>query len=185
MKKLVLLMVLSLLLTGLAACQSAEPTPTETDPPVVETPTEAETEVPTEPETEPVTEPETEPVTEPSGPQVMDLVGTWKRTHTEVEGYREENTKATITISGTSEEDLIITFKDKEFERFNFKEKALTYCEGELYTDCGNAVWYMEVVSDGEGSYFVTLLEDGSVLLRNLFLVDGAPMVSHQWFARN
>ena len=175
MRKLALFMVLSLLLTGLAACKQSEPALTEADtrPPVTAPSTEAATEAPTGPETQ------------PAGQQVMDLVGSWQRTHTEVEGDRQENANATITVSGTSRDTLIIAFRDKEFERFNFEEKALTYCEGELYTDCGNALWYMEVAPTGENSHFITLLEDGSLLLRTEFLVEGARTVSHQWFVRN
>lgn len=175
MKKLALLLA-ALLMLSLCACSAS--TPSESTPATTQA-----TEAPTEAEViEPPTE-ATEAPTQPAGPQIMDLLGTWQRTHTEVEGDRQENTSATITISGDAQDSLTITFEDKEFPDDNFQDKALTAKEGELYTDCGNSLWYMEVAPTGQYSYSLTLLEDGSLLLRCYFEFDGMPMVTHQWFA--
>ena len=171
MKKIAFFMTIILLL-GLCACTQA-PTPTDpsdaTPAQTTETPTETPTEAPTQ----------------PAGPQVTDMVGAWQRTFTEVEGDRTENTKATITIEGASRDTLTITYKDKEFPDDNFKEKALTVKEGEIYPDCGNDSWYAQVASTGKVAYFVTLLEDGTLMLQCSFDFDGQPMVSYQWFARS
>lgn len=177
MKKLALLLA-ALLLISLCACKSSAPS--ESAPATTEAPTEATatpevTEAPTEATLAP---------TEPAGPQIMDLVGSWQRTHTEVEGDRQENTNATITVSGDSQDALTITFEDKEFPDDNFQNKALTAKEGELYTDCENNLWYMEVAHTDRYSYTLTLLDSTTLLLRCYFEVDGMPMVAHQWFTR-
>lgn len=201
MKKIALILILCLLLTGVAGC--AEPTPPATSPsdgettnqpqnpdPTEQTPTltdpdpTEQTPAATDPDPTEATEAPTE-VTAPAGPQPMDLAGTWKRTHTEVEGDRNENTKATITITGASEDSLVITYKDAEFPDDNFKSKALTIEAGELYPDCGNDVWVARVASTGKYSYTMTLLEDGTLLVQCSFEFDGMPMVSYQWFVRS
>ena len=157
---------------------TVSPTVAATEAPT-EAPTVAPTEAPTVAPTEAPTEP---PVT---GPQPMDLVGTWKRTHTEVEGDKNKNTKATLTISGKSADKLTATYKDKEFPSDNFKNKALTVKDGELYSGCGNSKWFAEMAGTGKYQYSLTLLEDGTLLMQCYFEIDGAPMVSTQWFARS
>ena len=178
MKMLALILAGCLLLSLCVGCE--QKTPAETKAPItttalMQTPTEAPTEEPTEAPTEAPTEP---PVV---GPQPTDLVGTWQRTHTEVEGDRNANTKATLTVT---EGEMTVTYKDKEFPDDNFKNKALTVKEGELYPDCGNDSWYAEVSSTGKYQYCLTLLPDGTLLMHCGFEIDGMPMVSYQWFAR-
>ncbi len=150
--------------------------------------TEAATEETAEPltdaATEAPTEAATEAITEPAAvvPQVADLVGTWQRTYTEVEGDRNENNRATLTIT---EGEMAVTYKDREFPDTNFKNKPLTVKEGELYLGCDNGSWYAEVAPTGRDSYCLTLLTDGSLLLQCGFDFDGQPMVSYQWVARS
>lgn len=209
MKKLALILTVCLLLTGLAGCveikinlptqpatqaatnEATQATTEATTQATTEAPTAAATEAPTEAPTVAPTEAPTEAPTvaptEPpvTGPQPMDLVGTWKRTHTEVEGDKNKNTKATLTISGKSADKLTATYKDKEFPSDNFKSKALTVKEGALYADCDNSQWFAAVAGTGKYQYSLTLLTDGTLLMQCYFEVDGAPMVSTQWFARS
>ena len=51
----------------------------------------------------------------------MDLVGTWERIRTEVEGDVTETPagQVIVTITGTGEADLQITYKDKAFPDSN------------------------------------------------------------------
>ena len=181
MKKLALLLAVCLLLTVFAGCDGAQ-TPAGTEA-TTEPSTAATTQATTEATTEATTQATTQPVI--AGPQVMDLVGNWQRTHTEVEGDRNQNTNATITITGVGEDGLTVTYQDTEFPNDNFSDKALTIKEGEIYSDCGNAVWFADVASTGKYSYSLTLLEDGTLLLQTGFDYDGLPMVSYQWFARS
>lgn len=175
MKKLCIFLILCLLLTCLAACEEVTPTEPQTPVQSTEPPTEPPTDAPTE---APTTEP---PVT---GPQPMELVGSWQRAYTEVEGDRNENTRATITISGDSETGLIITYKDQDFPDDNFTDKAMTLQSGELYPTCGNSQWYLQADPVDNYTYCLTLLEDGTLLLQCGFDYDGMPMVSYQWFTR-
>lgn len=189
MKKIPLILAICLLLGLCTGCEIGLPFATSagTSAPTVSTEsaqeaTTAPTEVTTAP-TEATTEATTEPVA--AGPQPMDLVGTWQRTHTEVEGDKNKNTKATITVSGDTPDALIITYKDKEFSGSNFKEKKLIVENGELYSDCGNDRWVARVDIGGKYSYWLTVSEDGTLIMQVGFEVDGMPMVSTQWFARS
>lgn len=170
MKKLIVMLIVCLML---AACEKAPAAPTQ----ATAAPTQATT-APTQAPTE-----ATEPTV--AGVQPMELVGSWQRTYSEVEGDRNKNTKATVTIAGDTEESLVITYKDKEFPDDNFKNKAITCKQGALYPDCGNDDWYADVAATGKYSYSLTLLPDGSLLLQCGFDYDGQPMVSYQWFARS
>ena len=56
----------------------------------------------------------------------------------------------------------------------------------EMYDGCGNGLWVADVLHSAEDgtSYTVTLLSDGLLLLQNYWIMDGAPMVSYEWFER-
>lgn len=186
MKKIALILTAALLLTMLAACGEQAPaktdTPTTTQPATTPETTEAPTQAPTEAPTQAPTEAtEVEPMTDIDP---MGLVGTWKRTHAEIEGDKTKNTKGTITVAGPDAGSLIFTFKDQESSNFNAKEKALTVEAGALYDDCGNDIWYAKAES-GSNTYEMTLLDDNTLLLQLFFDFDGQPMVSTQWFARS
>lgn len=197
MKKIALILAVCLLLSVFAACTGAKnPGQTPESQPsssqngttnnTPDTPEDTGNDTPDTPDnTGSETPDNTTDETPVTGPQPAQLAGTWQRTHTEVEGDRSKNTKATITITGDTADSLVITYKDKEFPDDNFKDKKLTVKEGELYADCGNDSWYAEVASTGKYGYCLTLLPDGGLLLQCSFEFDGYPMVSYQWFAKS
>lgn len=174
MRKTDLFLVIIMLLT-LCACHAAPPSV------IADTTTVAPTETPTAAPTQ-----VTQAPIEPSAPalQPMDLVGSWQRVYSEIEGDRVDNTNATITIAGDAEDRLTITYHDKEFPDTDFREKALRIRPSELYTDCGND-WVADVADTGKDAYSLTLLEDGTLVLQCGFDYDGQPMVSYQWFAHD
>ena len=55
-----------------------------------------------------------------------------------------------------------------------------------MYENCGNSLWLAEVqhLGEYETSWALTLLADGKLLLQTFWIMDGAPMVSYQWFER-
>ena len=184
MKKILALLLTCLLL--LAGCAAAkEPSGALSDlelptaaPTLAPTPTTvAPTEAPTEP---PTTVPPTEPY-----PQPGDLVGTWTRAYSEVEGYKVEYNPGvcTLVIEGT-EDALVISYTDTQFPDSNYAGKALIVKEGELHYNCGNDRWLAEVDYVGlhNTTYSLTLTEDGQLILQNYFLLDGAPSVSYEFF---
>lgn len=196
MKKIALILAVCLLLTVFAACTGAkDPGQPDNQPPASQdgtgnntpdTPEDTGNDTPETPDNTGSENPDnTTDETPVTGPQPAQLAGTWQRTHTEVEGDRNKNTKATITITGDTADSLVITYKDKEFPDDNFKDKKLTVKEGELYYDCENGSWYAEVASTGKYGYCLTLLPDGSLLLQCSFEFDGYPMVGYQWFAKS
>ena len=119
------------------------------------------------------------------GTQPMDLVGTWERILTEVEGDVNETPagQVIITITGTGEADLQITYKDKEFPDDNYSKKALTIVPGGDNMGFGDAAWIAEVDHVGNyGKTFALAIVDGQLVIRNYFEVDGAPGVSYETF---
>ena len=117
----------------------------------------------------------------------MDLVGTWERILTEVEGDVNETPagQVIITITGTGEADLQITYKDKEFPDDNYSKKALTIVPGGDNMGFGDAAWIAEVDHVGNyGKTFALAIVDGQLVLRNYFEFDGASGVSYETFRR-
>lgn len=172
MKKLTMLLIAGILLLTFVGCSNengvAEPTGTAQ----------------TIPDTQMTTEPTTEAPTQPAGVSYMELPGTWQRTYAEVEGEKNENTGCTVVITGESEESLMLSYTDQEVPLSNGKELYLELREGPLYYECGNDQWHF-TASTGEYEYKLTLLQDDTLLLQLVFQVDGAPMVSTQWFVRS
>jgi hypothetical protein len=122
-------------------------------------------------------------------PDPMDMVGNWERFRWETEGYVEEDISGacTIVVKGKTEDSLTISFTDGENRRdFDYQNKPLDVRQGVIYERCGNSLWLAEVdhVGPWDTSYTVTLLEDGTLLLQNYWIMDEAPMVSYEWFRR-
>ena len=119
----------------------------------------------------------------------IEMVGSWERTWTEVEGDRVKSTPGVCTIEITSDGTgfFWISYKDKEFPEDNYTDRELIVSTGELYPDCGNNQWFAEVYT-AEATRIkqtVTLLEDDTLLMQCSWEMDGMPMVSTQWFARS
>lgn len=117
----------------------------------------------------------------------MELVGTWERILTEVEGYVNETPagQVIITITGTGEADLQITYKDKEFPDSNYSQKTMTIVPGGDNMGFSGAEWIAEVDHVGNyGTTYALAIVDGQLVLRNYFEVDGAPGVSYETFRR-
>ncbi len=112
---------------------------------------------------------------------VTTLVGTWKRVATEVEGDVNEGGNCTITITGTSRDDLKISYDDKEFPDAKFSDKNVTISERENETGWLATVDY---VSARNTRYDFTILENGRLELCNSFEIDGAPAVAFEIFEK-
>lgn len=186
MKKIVLIFA-AVLLSLMTACgqrpsAQTDGPPESIQPETTAAPTQTTTEPPTESPTEPPTSTEEgEPMTDidPIG-----LVGTWQRTHAEVEGDKVPSPQGTITIAGPDAGSLTFTFTDQDAPIFNARETALEIEGGQLYAGCGNDIWYAAATS-GKNTYALTMLDDNTLLLQLTFDFDGQPMVSTQWFTRS
>ena len=116
------------------------------------------------------------------------LVGIWELTWTEVEGDRNQATPGICTVEIVSDETGVFrfTYSDKDFPDRNIQDRELLVIPGELYPGCGNGQWIGEVAeaSGDTVRYALTLLEDGTLLIQDNFIVDGYPMVGYEWFVR-
>ena len=172
MKRIVLLILAAMFLLSACGAAPAETTPSTAAP---ETQTEA-----------PALPPETEPAS--AFPQPEDLVGAWERIWTEVEGDRSESEpgEAYFTITGSVEEGLSATYWSRDFPENNYSRKSLTPVPVPLYEGCSNEAWSAEVDFTGpyDTTYALTIQEDGTLLLQNLFEIDGYSAVSYECFRR-
>jgi hypothetical protein len=105
-----------------------------------------------------------------------------------VEGYREESQPGAVLveIKGTDPDSLTISYREKESPGGDYTDKGLSVEQRVMYQGCGNSRWVAEVMHVGQFDtyYTVTLLTDGRLLLQNYWIMDGAPTVSYEWFAR-
>ena len=119
----------------------------------------------------------------------IEMVGSWERTWTEVEGDRVKSASGGCTVEITTDGtgSFWISFKDKDFPEDNYTDRELLVSPGEMYPDCGNNQWIAEVymVEDIRIKQTVTLLEDDTLLMQYSWEIDGVPMVSTQWFTRS
>ena len=183
MKKLTWLLLIAVLIAMAVGCSKLPDTtlPAIT-PPATEAPTDTPTETPTESPAEIPTE-----VPNETGVAPMALVGTWEFMYTEVEGSIVEEGSATITIYGEDETCMYITFRDHLFPDEDFQDKALIFDLREMYSGCGNSHWVMDVDyvdANGNTSYTITLLTDGTLVKQNKFTIEDMPMVSYQFFRK-
>ena len=116
----------------------------------------------------------------------IELVGTWERAWTEVEGDKVASTPGvcTVEITAVGTDTYRISYKDKEFPEDNFSDREMTIILGELYPDCGNNQWYAEVSAPEDAGihHTVTLLDDGTLLMQYSWEMDGMPWVSYGWY---
>lgn len=121
-------------------------------------------------------------------PDPMEMVGSWQRLYYEVEGYRQDSApgEATLVIEGNSPETLTASYTQKESPDKGYTGKPLVVASREMFDGCGNGRWVADVqhTGDYETSWTVTLLSNGELLLQTFWVMDGAPMVSYEWFER-
>lgn len=169
---LLALLVCALLLTGCTAPQKEPEAPAATEPPTLS----AE-----------VTEPSAPETAAPNKAEPEDLVGKWERACTEVEGDRVETAPGvcTVEIVGDESAGFTISYTDNEFPDWSYSDAQLLIVPaGDMplfdYND-----WMATVDTTlFDTTRYVTLLQDGSLLMANYWTMDGAPMVSHEWFRR-
>ena len=121
-------------------------------------------------------------------PEVVELVGTWELAWTEIEGDRSEAEPGScrITIMSAAAGGLLLSYTSREFPQNNIDCELLTIDMREMYYGCGNDAWVadLDYVGPYDTTYTVTLTADGILIKQNYFLVDGAPMVSYEFFRR-
>lgn len=123
-----------------------------------------------------------------NAPLPTEMIGTWDRYKTSVEGYEADSAPGacTIQIFSSARGGLLMSYTDRESPNFNFQDEILTLDERELHTNCGNDEWVMDVdfVGPYDTTYAITLTGDGILIKQNYFLLDGAPSVSYEYFYR-
>ena len=122
---------------------------------------------------------------QPKETSPMDMVGRWERIQTEVDGSVEETPagQVTITITGATEAELKITYTNQEFPENSYKNKAMSIVTDGDTMGFGHTKWIAQVEHVGSfGQTFALAIVEDMLVLRNDFVVDGAPGVSYETF---
>jgi len=124
---------------------------------------------------------------EPEKDEVVEaLVGVWKRIGTEVEGDINDGGNCTITITGTSRDDLKISYDDKDFPDTRFSDKNVEIITIDPDESGQEGLWYAVVDYTGQfdTTYDFTITEEGKLEFCNNFEFDGIPMCAFEIFEK-
>jgi len=119
--------------------------------------------------------------------QPDDLVGTWQRTATEVEGDRQisEPGACTVQITGSEDSRLVISYTETDRPAWSYSDVDLLVMPSEDGGFVEQCTWKATVDNTlFETNRDIYLMPDGTLVIRNTFYVDGAPMVSYEFFER-
>ena len=127
-------------------------------------------------------------LTQPVAPAPVEMEGLWELGWTEVEGdvVGAEPGVCSIEIISSAYSGLLISYISQEFPNNNFYNELMTIDTRQMYDGCGNDEWVadLDYVGPWDTTYAVTLTVDDILIKQNYFLVDGAPMVSYEYFRR-
>jgi len=125
---------------------------------------------------------------EPEPPEPVEMLGDWELAWTEVEGDRQEAEPGTcsIEILMSASSGMLMSYTSREFPRDNFENELLTFDNREMYYGCSNDAWVadLDYVGPWDTTYTMTLTVEDILIKQNYFMVDGAPMVSYEYFRR-
>ena len=125
---------------------------------------------------------------EPEPPEPVEMLGHWELGWTEVEGDRQEAEPGicSIEIQMSASSGMLMSYTSQEFPHQNFENELLTFDERELHYNCSNDAWVADLnyVGPWDTTYAFTLTTDDILIKQNHFQVDGAPMVSYEYFRR-
>ena len=125
-------------------------------------------------------------------PSADKLSGEWVLSGVEVEGQKltakEAGLESEIVITSTTSDVTATYFNSTEYETKRVEAEVI-YVEEPLYYQCKNDVWSVKfgIVSGDFGEdeeFYASLIDENTLLLRQLFPFDGAQGVSYQTYIR-
>ncbi len=127
-------------------------------------------------------------MTKTSIPDPIEMVGTWELGWTEVEDDISGAEPGSQIIEITTDYAGLywISYINNENPSWSYYDKELVVFPFELYNNCGNDQWSATVNHTGFGGteYSLTLLPEGTLLVRNYWEMEGFRMVAHGWYTR-
>ena len=121
-------------------------------------------------------------------PDTLMMIGTWDLGWTEVEDDIQgaEPGSQIIEITTDYEGRYWISYINNERPDRSFYDQEMEFVDGELYPDCGNNQWFATVDYIGAGGteYSLTMLPEGTLLLRQYWEQEGFRSVAHGWYTR-
>jgi hypothetical protein len=128
----------------------------------------------------------------PSVPSAELLDGEWVLSGVEVEGQKltaeEAGLESEIAITSTTSDVTATYFNSTEYEIKRFEAEVI-YVEEPLYYQCENDVWSvkLDIISGDLGEneeFYVTLIDENTLLLQHLYPFGGAQGLSYQTYTR-
>lgn len=124
----------------------------------------------------------------PAAPEPVEMLGEWELVWTEVEDDRNEAEpgSCSMEIRMSASSGFLASYTSREYPHNNFENELLVFDTRQMYYGCGNDAWVadLDYVGPWDTTYAVTLTEEDVLIKQNYFLVDGAPMVSYEYFYR-
>lgn len=121
-------------------------------------------------------------------PEPNNMVGEWELLWTEIQGERIESGPdvKVITVTSDDAESFLLSYKDNERSDWSYYDRKLTVIDEAIYSDCVNNQWsaIVDYIGNYDTEYTVTLLDEDTLLMKQYWLVDGAPMVGYECFQR-
>lgn len=133
------------------------------------------------------------------------LTGTWILASGMVEGWewdaRDEREYGVLFFDSTWDEEIAGPTLQADYEsragwgemRESFYDRELILLDEPIYEGCGNEKWSVRIGPESplnehgypkETDYYVTLLDDNTLLLQRYYTIDGGPGVSYSYFKR-
>lgn len=133
------------------------------------------------------------------------LTGTWVMTSGMVEGWewdaRDEREYGVLFFDSAWNEEIAGPVLHADYEsrtgwgdmRESFYDQELTLLEEPVYEGCGNEKWSVRIGPESpvnehgypkETDYYVTLLDENTLLLQSYYTIDDGPGVSYSYFKR-
>lgn len=126
-----------------------------------------------------------------------EMVGSWERYATEVEGdfVNCDPGVATVTITdvppaGADAEDFDteywITYTDREYPELSYGDVSLLIMPSPNWGYFSECDWIAAINHIGTNgtSYLLTILKDGTLMIQNQWEMDGAPMVGYEFYRK-
>ncbi|MBE6704435.1 MAG: hypothetical protein E7583_04155 [Ruminococcaceae bacterium] len=126
-------------------------------------------------------------------PAPSHIVGEWVMISGETDGYEytaeEAGIQSEILITSSDDGMTAEYFSKMEYVGTDTLKANLELCQEPLYIGCGNDEWSVvfhvtETTFDPEDEFYATLIDENTLLLRNIFPFDGTLGVSHQTYKR-
>ena len=119
-------------------------------------------------------------------PEPSAMEGSWERTYVEIEGDRQPDEATVCTVQIVSEgENYYIYYDNQDFPDRSLAARPITVMAGEETSWASGCQWVGTFDgTDGNMTHKLAVNQNGNLVIQNFWTVEGAPMVSYEYFCR-